>query len=103
MATIWPPSTMRLTSSAGRQDASPSRITKTPAGFAVSPNPPPPLPSVSFPPPPPPRTFAAGRKREPSRSIASPNTWFGFIPSMVWSMVFCSTFVIARILNGVGR
>jgi len=41
MATIWPPSTMRLTSTAGCHRTFPASMMYTPAGLAVRPKPPP--------------------------------------------------------------
>ena len=80
MATSWPPSTIRVTSIAGRQVTSPSRTTNAPTGRAPTPKPAPEPESVFSPsavlspppPPPPPPIAAAGMIRTPSRSIGSP-------------------------------
>jgi hypothetical protein len=59
-ATIWAPSTTRLTSTAGRQLTSSPRIRNIPTGRALRPKPPPePFPSPAGPSPPPPAGTAS--------------------------------------------
>ena len=90
-ATTWPPRAIRVTSSAGRQLSSPSRMTNAPTGRAVTPKPlPDPLPwpcgSSPLPPPAPPWTRAAGMTVTPSFSYGSPNTRLTVMASGAWAM-----------------
>src|SRR5437763_12444479 len=92
-----------VTSTAGTQLTSPSRITNAPVGRATRPNPAPsrtgsmPL-SSSAPPPPPPNTVAAGMTTTPSRSTGSPYTRLAEIRSCATATR--SPSFIARLLTG---
>src|SRR6266511_3440348 len=94
-ATTWAPRTIRVTSTAGRQVISPSRMTNAPTGRALMPKPPPepdPVPSglSPLPPPPPPCTLATGITVSPFRSYGSPNTRFTVSVSRACAMTSCT-------------